>query len=252
MNCGICVEACPTHAIELTVNDKPENPAIAYGAFPEYDAKTIFRKEKFDFSLKDFIIENCPTNVISYDDKRETMRVDFDNCIHCRQCEVASKGAFEVRQPWVGSVVLERERCVPDCFACADICPTRALHVNDAGELVLADYYCIKCGACMQVCPVKAEYEEERFTFESQGMTLNRSRQKLVNEDQLPIVVERWRINHSQVSSAAWIEALRKLSDDKAKSVEIDRKRALKRADLIEALKGNLLAKAQLKQEIEH
>jgi len=152
----------------------------------------------------------------------------------------------------VGSVVLERERCVPDCFACADICPTRALHVNDAGELVLADYYCIKCGACMQVCPVKAEYEEERFTFESQGMTLNRSRQKLVNEDQLPIVVERWRINHSQVSSAAWIEALRKLSDDKAKSVEIDRKRALKRADLIEALKGNLLAKAQLKQEIEH
>ena len=250
-NCGICVEACPTHAIELTVNGKAENPVIAYGAFPEFDAKTIFRKDKFDFTLKDFIIENCPTNVISYDEKRDTMRVVFEDCIHCRQCEVASKGAFEVRQPWVGSVVLNREKCLPECFACADICPTRALHINDDGELVLADYYCIKCGACMQVCPVKPEYEEETFTFESHGMLHTRARKKLVNKSTLPIVVERWRINHSDVSSAAWIEALRKLSDDKAKSVEIDRKRALRRADLIEALRGNLVAKAYLKKGIE-
>ena len=103
----------------------------------------------------------------------------------------------------------------------------------------------------MQVCPIKPEYEEETFTFESQGLTLTRTRQKLVNADLLPIVVERWRINHSEVSSAAWIEALRKLSDDKAKSVEIDRKRALRRADLIEALKGNILSKAYLKKEID-
>jgi hypothetical protein len=104
----------------------------------------------------------------------------------------------------------------------------------------------------MQVCPVKPEYEEETFTFESHGMVLTRSKQKLVNEETLPIVVERWRINHTPVSSAAWTEALRKLSDDKAKSVEIDRKRALRRADLIEALKGNLTTKAQLKKEIKH
>jgi len=239
VNCGICVEACPTHAIELTVNDKPENPAIAYGAFPEYDAKTIFRKEKFDFSLKDFIIENCPTNVISYDDKRETMRVDFDNCIHCRQCEVASKGAFEVRQPWQGSVELHRERCVEGCFACADICPTRALHINEQGELVLADYYCIKCGACMQVCPIKPQYKTEEFTFDYSGMQIQRTREVLVNPDELAIKVERWRVNHTPVSSAAWIEALRKLSDDKAAMVEIDRKRALRRADLIRALRGH-------------
>lgn len=103
VNCGICVEACPKHAIELTINGKPANPVIEYGAFPEFEAKTIFRKEKFDFSLKDFVIDNCPTHVISYDEQRDTMRVDFDHCIHCRQCEVASKGAFEVRQPWVGS-----------------------------------------------------------------------------------------------------------------------------------------------------
>jgi len=251
VNCGICVVSCPTHAISLTINGKPEIPVIEYGAYPEFITKTIFRKEKFDFSLKDFIIENCPTDVISYDEVRETMRVDFDNCIHCRQCEIASKGAFEVRQAWVGSVELHRERCVEGCLACADICPTRALHIDDAGELVLADYYCIKCGACMEVCPVKAEYLEEPFEFESQGMTLQRTLKKLTNADELPVKVERWRVNHTEVSSASWIEALRKVSDDKAKSVEIDRKRALRRADLIDALRGNLLAKSKLKKEIE-
>ncbi|HXK57844.1 MAG TPA: 4Fe-4S binding protein, partial [Gammaproteobacteria bacterium] len=179
------------------------------------------------------------------------MRIDFDNCIHCRQCEIASKGAFEVRQAWVGSVQLHRERCVEGCVACADICPTRALHIDDSGELVLADYYCIKCGACMEVCPVKAEYVEEPFEFESQGMTLQRKLKRLTNADELPIKVERWRVNHTEVSSASWIEALRKVSDDKAKSIEIDRKGALRRADLIDALRGNLLAKAQLKKEIE-
>ena len=251
VNCGICVVSCPTHAISLTINGKPEIPVIEYGAYPEFITKTIFRKEKFDFSLKDFLIDNCPTGVISYDEVRETMRIDFDNCIHCRQCEIASKGAFEVRQAWVGSVELHRERCVEGCLACADICPTRALHIDDAGELVLADYYCIKCGACMEVCPIKAEYVEVPFEFESQGMTLQRTLKKLTNSDELPVKVERWRVNHTEVSSASWIEALRKVSDDKAKSVEIDRKRALRRADLIDALRGNLLAKAQLKKEIE-
>ena len=48
-------------------------------------------------------------------------------------------------------------------------------------------------------------------------------------------------MNHTPVQSAAWIEALRKLADDKASAVEIDRKRALKRRDLIVALRGHIL-----------
>ena len=67
-----------------------------------------------------------------------------------------------VVQPWQGSVELRREKCVEGCLACADICPTRALHIDEEGELALADYYCIKCGACMQVCPIKAEYRRVR------------------------------------------------------------------------------------------
>lgn len=237
VNCGICVITCPTHAISLTINGKKEIPVLEYDAYPELIAKTKFKKEDFDFSLKDFVIDNCSANVITYDQARDTMRVDFENCIHCRQCEIASKGAFTVDQAWVGSVELHSERCVEGCLACADICPSRALHVNKSGQLVLADYYCIKCGACMEICPIKPEYQAETFEFMSNGANVTRERQVLVNEDELAIKVERWRVNHTPVSSATWLEALRKLSDDKASMVEIDRKRALRREDLILALR---------------
>lgn len=239
--CGICVEVCPVHAIQMEVNDQPENPVLKYGAFPEVRGHLTFDKTMFDFGLKDFVINNCPTQIISYDEAKDTMAIRHEDCIRCRQCEVASKGAFEVTQVWKGSVELRRENCMEGCLACADVCPTRALHINDAGELVLADYFCIKCGACMHACPIQPEFEEKEFTFESQGLTLKRTHKELVNGDDLAIKVERWRVRHTPIESAAWIETLRKLADDKASAVEIDRKGALKRRDLILALQGHVL-----------
>jgi len=239
--CGICVETCPVHAIEMKVNGQPEIPVLKYDAYPEIRGHLTFTKSEFDFSKKDFVINNCPTNIISYDEENNTMAIRYEDCIRCRQCEVASDGAFKVTQRWEGSVQLHRDKCVEGCLACADVCPTRALHINEDGELVLADYFCIKCGACMHACPIQPEFEEEEFTFESQGLTLTRTKKTLVNEDELAIKVERWRVNHKPVKSAAWIEALRKLADDKASAVEIDRKRALKRRDLILALRSHIL-----------
>ena len=237
--CGICVVMCPKNAITMTINAKDEIPVLEYEAFPELIQSTIFNQEAFDWSRKDFVIDNCPTSVISYDEEQETLVVDDEHCIRCRQCEVASEGAFHVIQPWQGSVELHRELCVEGCLACADICPTRALHIDDDGELVLADYYCIKCGACMQVCPIKPEYEEYEATYESYGVTVTRTHQRITNAERLPIRVERWRIGHQPVQSGSWYEALIKLADDKAGMVEQDRKRALKRRDLLKALPGS-------------
>ena len=114
--------------------------------------------------------------------------------------------------------------------------PTRALHLNEEGELVLADYYCIKCGACMQICPIKAEVETYEITFESQGHTHTRQHERITNLDALPIRVERWRVKHTPVESAAWLSALMRVADDRAGQVEMDRKRALRRRDLLTAL----------------
>jgi formate hydrogenlyase subunit 6/NADH:ubiquinone oxidoreductase subunit I len=247
--CGICVEICSVHAIDMQVNEKREVPVLEYDAFPEVRGHLTFDKTEFDFSRKDFVIENCPTNIISYDDENETMAIHYEDCIRCRQCEVASDGAFKVTQAWQGSVELHRDRCVDECLACADVCPTRALHINDDGALVLADYFCIKCGACMHACPIKPEFKEEEFSFKSQGLTLTRTHKKLINQDELAIKVERWRVGHTPINSAAWTAVLRKLADDKASAVEIDRKRALKRKDLILALRGHILPELAPEQE---
>jgi len=239
--CGICVEVCTVHAISISVNDVPENPVLKYDAFPEVRGHLTFDRETFDISLKELVINNCPTNIISYDEDKDTMAIKYEDCIRCRQCEVASNGAFKVTQRWQGSVELRREKCVEGCLACADVCPTRALHINDQGQLVLADYFCIKCGACMHACPIKPEFIEREFTFESQGLTITRTYQELVNPEDLAIKVERWRTKPTDIKSAAWIEALRKLADDKASGVEIDQKRALRRKDLILALRGHTM-----------
>jgi len=236
--CGECMEMCPVSVISMTVNGEPENPVIKYEAFPELVQSTVFTKAKFDMGRKDFVIDNCPAKVITYDKKEDTLVVDDPHCIRCRQCEVASDGAFKVEQPWQGKVELRRELCVEGCLACADICPTRALHIDEEGELVLADYYCIKCGACMQICPVKPEVEEYETQVEAYGVMKTVGHTRITNADKLPVYVERWRVNHTPVVSGAWTQALLKLADDKAGMVEIDRKRALKRRDLITALKG--------------
>jgi 4Fe-4S ferredoxin len=236
--CGICEVTCPKNAIALLINGEHENPVQQKEAFPDFVQSTEFNRATFDWSRRQFVIDNCPTKIITYDAVQDTLVVDQEHCIRCRQCEVASGGAFHVVQPWEGSVKLRRERCVAGCRVCADICPTRALHIDEAGELALADYYCIKCGACMQVCPIQAEYGEETISFESQGLHKQVVRRKLVNADSLAILVERWRVRHSPVESAAWIEALTQMADDKAGAQEIDRKRALKRRDLLKALAG--------------
>jgi formate hydrogenlyase subunit 6/NADH:ubiquinone oxidoreductase subunit I len=236
--CGMCEVMCPKNAITLTINGKRENPVLAYGAFPDLVQSTSFDKAAFDWTRRDFVIDNCPTDVISYDPGQDTLVVDDAHCIRCRQCEVASDGAFHVVQPWEGQVELRRDKCVPGCLACADICPTRALHVDEQGELVLADYYCIKCGACMQVCPVKAEYQQYETTIESQGVTKTVVHKRVANAEALPIWVERWRVRHTPVQSAAWITALTQMANDKAGSVEVDRTRSLRRRDLLKALVG--------------
>ena len=52
------------------------------------------------------------------------------------------------------------------------------------------------------------------------------------------VLVERWRVKHTPIESAAWITALTAMADDKAGAVEVDRKRAIRRRDLLKALVG--------------
>ncbi len=135
VNCGICVVMCPTHAIQLTINGKKEVPVQEYEAFPELIAKTIFKKEHFDFSKKDFVIHNCSAELFA-------MTNSAKQCVSILiTASTAANAKLLVKVPSRPSappalVELHRERCEEGCLACADVCPTRALHIQD-GKLVL-------------------------------------------------------------------------------------------------------------------
>jgi ferredoxin len=53
-------------------------------------------------------------------------------------------------------------------------------------NVVLADYYCIKCGACVQICPVEAQYEEYEVSVESQGVTKVVKHRRVTNAGHCP------------------------------------------------------------------
>jgi Fe-S-cluster-containing hydrogenase component 2 len=58
-------------------------------------------------------------------------------------------------------VLFRPEACPAGCHACADICPSNALHREDGG-VRLRERLCIFCGACRNVCPVEGALEIRR------------------------------------------------------------------------------------------
>jgi Fe-S-cluster-containing hydrogenase component 2 len=69
--CEMCEVMCPKNAITLTINGERENPVPKHGAFPDLIQSTVFDRDAFDWGRKDFVIDNCPTSVISYDEADE-------------------------------------------------------------------------------------------------------------------------------------------------------------------------------------
>lgn len=59
------------------------------------------------------------------------------------------------------------EACDPDCRACADICPTKAIAVpaNGAGKLAVDYGRCVVCQLCTEVCPTGAMAPSNDWAF---------------------------------------------------------------------------------------
>ena len=133
----------------------------------------------------------CPTEAIMVSTKTskkgeilQITDVQFNEslCIYCERCELACPfGAIQVRKPFQGAIELNTNLCPEGCVACADICPTHAIRVNN-GKPVVSLEYCIFCSACQKVCPEKA------------------------------ISVKREWVFHSDIKAAAWLTALKKLT----------------------------------------
>jgi 4Fe-4S ferredoxin len=219
--CGECVDLCPTNAIRIEVNGEQRMPVFEVEAFPvlkrlvAIDAKKCWwgaitaacdvkcqkecPKEAIDVTVEK-IGEDSAGRIVDF-------KVLEEECIFCRRCEKACpEDAIYVVNPVRGTLQVDTSLCPDGCQVCADICPSGALSIGENKKLVVAEEFCIYCGACKQVCPEKA------------------------------IEITRTQILHTDVKSGAWIIALEKLTSYRSLVKEIHSKSQTKRRQRVESL----------------
>jgi 4Fe-4S ferredoxin len=216
--CGECVVLCPVNALRLMVNGEPEIPVLQYEAFPELLKEISVGGDRLPPAASAACEASCPTEAISVRVERDgagrvtrILAVEVEEsadreaagCIYCKQCQAAFPEVFTVTKPWLGRVLLDVSLCPEGCQACADVCPTDALQSHE-GTLVLDETFCVYCGACQQVCPVEGALQ-----------------------------VERARILHRPIRSAAWTSALERLISAEAAAQELDAKSQSKRRQIL-------------------
>ena len=214
--CGECVVLCPVGALRMVVDGESKVPTVEMEAFPTLIKDIQVQVEKCKPTCELACQQSCPVECIEVVVERDAkgrltrildVKVDREKCIYCVQCEVACpERAIKVVKPWEGRLFLDTSRCPSGCQACVDICPTDALLVRE-GRLVFDERFCLYCGACEEVCP-----EEEALR------------------------VERRRILHTEVKSAAWTAAVKKLISVEAAALELEIKAQAKRRRAIRFL----------------
>ena len=215
--CGECVIVCPVNALSMLVDGQASIPVLELEVFPALTKDITVEAAKLPPELAATCEESCPTEVITVEMKRDRegqpvavqeVRVDESDCIYCKQCEAACPDAFSVTHPFEGVIRLEASLCPDACQACADVCPTDALVMQD-GKLILDERFCLFCGACTQVCPVPEA-----------------------------LTVRRHRVRHAPIKSGAWIAALEKLISLEEAAQELDITSQTKRRSALQFMPG--------------
>jgi 4Fe-4S ferredoxin len=221
--CGECVDLCPTNAIRIEINDQPRLPVFEAEAFPILTKLFTIDAEKCWYGALTAECEvkcqeACPRDAIEVTLQRigeePTGRiVDFkvlqEACIFCKKCESACpEGAISVIKPVRGFLRIDTSLCPEGCRVCADICPSEAITTDERDKLVVAEEFCIYCGACQRVCPEEA------------------------------IRVRRIQVLHTDVKSGAWVRALEKLASFESVFKEVLSKSEKKRRARVESLAG--------------
>jgi len=189
--CGECVVLCPTNALKLEVNGKEKIPVVEAEVFPILTKDIIVDVRKCDPLCAFPCEKDCPTEAIKVivEKKGEVaekildVKVNEEKCIFCGRCEfLCPQDAIHVKTPIQGLIRLNVNLCPKDCRVCVDVCPSKAITLNQGGKPAVVEEFCIYCGACQKSCPETA------------------------------ITVERTQVLHSEVKSGAWITALEKLT----------------------------------------
>ena len=198
--CGECAVLCPLNALSMQVDGKEIVPIVKNEAFPLLLKEIRVMKEKCDPECELRCQEECPTEAIKVSTKSSEngeileitdVQINESLCLYCKRCEWAcNQNAILVKKPFMGSIKVNADLCPKGCVACADICPTHAIQIENDKPNV-SDEFCIFCSACEKVCPNEA------------------------------IKVYRDWIFHTDVKAAAWLTALKKLTSSETVAKEL-------------------------------
>lgn len=209
--CGECATICPLDALKMEIDGEEIATIVKNEAFPVLLKEIKIAKERCKLECELRCQEECPTEAISVltkgsKDKGQVINVQIDEslCIYCKRCEAACPfGAIMVKKPFLGEVQLNSNLCPEGCRVCIDICPTHAAKLDKNGKPKFSLEFCVYCFACQKVCPEKA------------------------------IKVRRDWIFHSDVRSAVWLTALKKLTSLKTVSKELVRDSGKRRFSVV-------------------
>ena len=75
-----------------------------------------------------------------------------DLCLRCTQClTVCEYEAICVNPQFRGRLVIDANRCPPDCVKCIELCPVKAIE-RDGDRVWFRVENCAYCGVCVNVC----------------------------------------------------------------------------------------------------
>jgi 4Fe-4S ferredoxin len=240
--CGECATLCPLNAMTMKINDNKVSMIKKNEAFPNIIKGIQVKKKNLkqinsDFSSNqsnqiseikagncfsdcDMICEKeCPTSAIKVDfhkksnGKLSIVDVDIDEslCFYCKRCEIACPyDVIKVQKPFHGKIEIDTSLCPKNCTICQDICSPKAI-TRKKGELVISEEFCVFCSACEKVCPEKA------------------------------IMFQRDKINHTEIKSAAWLTALKKLTSFETMRKEVMVKASSRRKSAVEGRKKHII-----------
>jgi formate hydrogenlyase subunit 6/NADH:ubiquinone oxidoreductase subunit I len=195
--CGQCVIICPTKAFLWRENQQEIPSLISNGIFPVFKEEINIQTEKCQADCRLVCETSCPVDAIkvkthqdpdTQEEKITAVEVDKIKCFYCHKCELACPyHAIKVDCARDGIVIFSPVNCPQGCYACSEICPSGALHLENE-RVKLDESACIYCRSCQNVCPVDSALE-----------------------------IKREKIRHYLVRSQLWVEIQGKLVSKSAK-----------------------------------
>ena len=94
----------------------------------------------------------CPRQAIVLDEAAGQTWPSPDLCLRCTQClTVCEYEAIVVNPQFRGRLVIDDNKCPPDCVKCIELCPVKAIE-RDGDRVGFRVENCAYCGVCVNIC----------------------------------------------------------------------------------------------------